>query len=847
MKPTVYCAGIAFAALLACGGQAFVVHRIPDLAPEPAAVPSVTVRLPKVDVDNGRDEVVLEVLATDTLAIIQSDEFKRFVARMTFASRTAGSPVPGTDVLRDYLGETGRLGATVPLHALGRSWSSIAITYFVGDQVHIGLRTPVIERAGASSPETRACAINSLAHELVHAVIDRSSGAPDHAYQDGGHASEARPLASYAIGAIAQCAYLRKHVDAKLDMVACVENAGISSFNPGSCHAGWVAELRPGAAPKPMPAPAIPDTNFWSTIDVLCANRDTAAMQLPAFATVVQLCEGKIGAERLIPGDDELHALLDAIKIERAAARAKALASRRHTLIEIFAGDGGVAERVAALDAQLASIDQTTLAVDDIPRTGAQLGGVLAAALVDVVSGRVKAELQAYAVDTVRRVACGKRKAWFAATCAMVATDSDELPLAFGVALRSALIEDLAQVPARAIAVPAVGARAQLVATLFAGTVSALMRRADIATVAAEWTRVTETVFACDHSADADCARVLHAAHFAGRAALAVLQGRGTATDALVQTLVELAAQDGLSLPPGEPAELIAKVVEARRLGEALFAASGAERAAQVKPLVEAVVAVVDHVFAITGTEARLPGGIPDLVDALARGDVTPMVTVAFAVLRDLRHGGVGLDSKALRLLAFAGELARAKDESQATAAIEAVIAPVGTHRLKRTQPMASITAFVGLSAGKERLSGSPLAGDEDAESTTIAPAGYVGFDLSMPLHNRVVPHVGLFVPVVDVGSLLNFRSDDAKAELAGGGMAEVGQASNVGFVQLLSPGLYLRAGIGGTPLVIGAGASFVPEARRVTSATGAVDDDVSAIRWNVFAAVDVTLLPFHL
>jgi hypothetical protein len=90
--------------------------------------------------------------------------------------------------------------------------ATIHIQGYVLDRWHSG---------GSQDPsESKACAINTIAHEMSHLVINNVAGATASAYQeelyqDDGHRDHGFDktihLTSYTIGSLAQCTYMQEH------------------------------------------------------------------------------------------------------------------------------------------------------------------------------------------------------------------------------------------------------------------------------------------------------------------------------------------------------------------------------------------------------------------------------------------------------------------------------------------------------------------------------------------------------------------------------------------------------------------------------------------------------------
>ncbi|HET9622780.1 MAG TPA: hypothetical protein VFP84_15510 [Kofleriaceae bacterium] len=469
------------------------------------------------------------------------------------------------------------------------------------------------------------------------------------------------------------------------------------------------------------------------------------------------------------------------------------------------------------------------------PMTTGSFESTAISALATVLASRANAELQAYGIEVIKDLACSaKRKPWLPSTCAFVDADSAELPISFGVGLRTALIQDVKAFPKHAIdTVTMKGSTDQLLATLFVGSIKLLGESSDLYQVAQLMVRMSQAgtpdTFTCDPAIGGNCPSVLTTIGQAG----SLLTGL-------------LGDPDQLDTMPDN--DLKRDVLAARLAAEAFADASGDARRDQVKPLIAAIEIAVNQALQVAGTPARLPDGLPALGDAIAHGDIAAMVTSALSLLPQL-FPGPALDpyKPVLRLMSFAAELDQAKTSDDMKAAIESVIAPIASYRLKNTKTMFSITALVGGAAGWEGLTGGQLGG-RNRYSPVFAPSAFVGFDFTTPWR-ALRSNVGLFVSVIDLGSLMSYRlSTDPVTVNQGTGetTAKVGQTSNVGFNQVFAPGAMLRMGLGGSPFVLGAGVDWVPDARTATPTSGGPNVQLSAFRVFASLSIDVTLFPFH-
>lgn len=129
---------------------------------------------------------------------------------------------------------------------------------------------------------------------------------------------------------------------------------------------------------------------------------------------------------------------------------------------------------------------------------------------------------------------------------------------------------------------------------------------------------------------------------------------------------------------------------------------------------------------------------------------------------------------------------------------------------------------------------------DEDHDAgLTIAPMAAVGIDLSAPIRrmdSRQLP--------------LDPRPRSARLARLYGKQEDASTASEVDFISVLSPGAYLKFGIGRTPFVFGAGLAYAPNLRgyiyKSTAPEATTEKEIfSAMRFGMFVAVDVTIFPF--
>ena len=171
-------------------------------------------------------------------------------------------------------------------------------------------------------------------------------------------------------------------------------------------------------------------------------------------------------------------------------------------------------------------------------------------------------------------------------------------------------------------------------------------------------------------------------------------------------------------------------------------------------------------------------------------------------------------------------------------AALQSAAAPVGGWRIKRQGPSLSLSALVGVAASAEWLPARKDVG------MTISPIAALGFDLSGPIGARRRSTAGVFMSVLDLGQLVSARIVE-RAETTGEEGAKT--ASEVSLLSVLSPGVYLKFGLGRSPLALGAGIAYAPAMRTYFyrpegAPTTVVGDPFGAWRASVFFAVDATI-----
>jgi hypothetical protein len=202
------------------------------------------------------DTALATVRALDTLTgeVVGSAGFKVFLEDVdALLAKASANPISGRRFLTIYRGLD---PAYEPLHICYRvaggggsetarsGFSQIVSPCNAGGKivVDITLRSITLDRASSKVREANACAVNTLAHEWAHAIANTDAVEGHHmVFEDNDHDHQSGPVASYLVGALAQCLYLASVNGGtdRFDVRHCVEVVGTNAFNPASCVGGW--------------------------------------------------------------------------------------------------------------------------------------------------------------------------------------------------------------------------------------------------------------------------------------------------------------------------------------------------------------------------------------------------------------------------------------------------------------------------------------------------------------------------------------------------------------------------------------------------------------------------------
>ena len=503
--------------------------------------------------------------------------------------------------------------------------------------------------------------------------------------------------------------------------------------------------------------------------------------------------------------------------------------------------------------------------------------------LAQFIVARAKAEAMAFLVDHIKDDLCATDdgKALAVHTCALVESSDPTggAPMAWGT-LRAAFAADLQVLPERAVACLAnhAGANDDARNVLVTGVqIATLVRKGDdpFAVLAGLTVRFpdqtcTKDPGGCYLNLIGYEFRVLTPVDLAGKPRVPpdlVLYGKIAARrigdHAVALGLVD-AATEGKALE--ELSTAIARLdTDLRRLVVAVDQVKVAIAAAKDDPtkfqativLAHAVVELVRTAGDIVPASvfpghdagkqklADLLAIVDEIVDATAaaiEGDyATTFTRVATSTSLMASHGlGKALPDGLGKYGPFLAEVATAKTPDDVERALDAAAAPVGGGLAKRGSGRRTIalTAYLGWQLGSEYT---PVSNGNTVSGTQTGVFAPVGVDVTWGVCKKL--SLGLMFSAIDLGALASWRTSDPVP--AGGAIADgskVETSPEIGFREVLSPGLYGVLGI--DRFALGVGASMSPQLREITKDGMLVEHD-SALRVGVFVAIDVTLFPF--
>ncbi len=195
---------------------------------------------------------------------------------------------------------------------------------------------------------------------------------------------------------------------------------------------------------------------------------------------------------------------------------------------------------------------------------------------------------------------------------------------------------------------------------------------------------------------------------------------------------------------------------------------------------------------------------------------------------------------KFLKYGTFMANIVEADSPEAAKKAIEAIALPPGSYTIKRESRFsAALNGYLGAFAGTEYIDG--LQNKPLNNLGITMPVG-ISFSWGNLGPKRKNPwSIGLFVPLIDLGAVASYR---IKNDTTSTGLQEAETVPTIQLKHLISPGLFLEAGIPRTPLSFGLGIQLGPRLRTVNSQNNDVSN--TYVRFGATLKVDIPLLHFY-
>jgi hypothetical protein len=298
--------------------------------------------------------------------------------------------------------------------------------------------------------------------------------------------------------------------------------------------------------------------------------------------------------------------------------------------------------------------------------------------------------------------------------------------------------------------------------------------------------------------------------------------------------------RDAALTPNGSAmAEVLRRVRELQRAIDNLDkSATAANRAAAVA----AALRTIDPLLRLAGEKDADVGAylstLSEIVVQIGKREyVAAVVTLSSSKLLEdvLPKDEVGHNFHVL--LSLGATVAQSDSSGAVQSAIEEAAAPLQSWRRKNMpQWGATITGFVGLTLAYEVPVEKTDDGKTAQDGVSIAPSLLLGIDVHRGWHGT--SRLGVFFNLLDLGALATFRLDDPKPK----DRVETERAPDIHFEQVFAPGLYPYYGNG--PFAFGFAVGFVPSLRPVHETGESALEPLDVLRFGVFAAVDISVLP---
>ena len=161
---------------------------------------------------------------------------------------------------------------------------------------------------------------------------------------------------------------------------------------------------------------------------------------------------------------------------------------------------------------------------------------------------------------------------------------------------------------------------------------------------------------------------------------------------------------------------------------------------------------------------------------------------------------------------------------------MNSVLEPVGSYAYKRRASFTvALNSYPGLAGGAETISGDIR--DAKAVGGLACPVG-----LELNWGTGIAGLRGIFISAFDLGAVATYRFSATDADYA--------NSPQIGWKQLVSPGLYLLLQQRDHPITLGLGMQLTPELRKVSG--DSTESAKTALRMGVFLSMDIPLFTLY-
>lgn len=193
-----------------------------------------------------------------------------------------------------------------------------------------------------------------------------------------------------------------------------------------------------------------------------------------------------------------------------------------------------------------------------------------------------------------------------------------------------------------------------------------------------------------------------------------------------------------------------------------------------------------------------------------------------------------------LKYGAFMAGVARAENSDEVKKMIESAALPVGSYRIKRTNPFTiSLNSYVGFLGGQENYLAERGKDKEWKENMAVtAPIG-LAFNFGLKSKGKYVSSFSFFASIIDLGAIVRYYFEKDE-----NGTVEEKGLSTITWKDIFSPGAFLIWGPKNLPVSFGLGVQLAPDIKKVYN-DGTIERIPSRIRWGLMIGVDIPLIHF--